>query len=870
MSDTQNFVANALREFSSEIQEGLKKLNVDLNDIVNVAETIQTKSDLFVNVKSETQRNEYFKDKLNVVSPVVIPIGAEFHKTRRKGLSVTVKKFENVVYVPVDKVMEKLVNHPDYKNFVENKSSSTANSEILDSYMKGEKCKSNTVLRDHPDALRFILYYDDLEVCSPLKSKANKQKLGAFYILLDNMPLKYRSNLSNICLVALVNANLIKSSKYGMDCVLEIIMNDLKKFEDGVVLGGKTIFGTLIAVIGDNLGIHSLAGFKEGFTATHCCRYCVAILEQVRTMVEEDLVLMRDKDSHDQQCNEVQTAKGKNAKLSTRYGINRESVLNDLKSFHIIGGCPPDELHDCLEGWLPIAIKKLLYYHLFEKKNPLFTLDWLNAAIQDFDFDYSEESDRPSKIKKEHLESREATIHQSACQTWLLGIILPLIIGPLISTDDKHFKNYMDCLEICRIVFTIDIPKWMVSYLRDAIATYLTDYQKLFGDLIPKQHFLIHVPGLILQMGSLVNYLCLRCEAKHKYFKNIVNILCCYKNIPLSLSEKHQFQQAPDWLNKGLIKSNKCGPCKVMDSSEKKIISILPFSGNIIQTNWLNLGGILIVPNRCFICIGVEDFLPVFAKVVRVVIHPGLLFVCEKVQTKQRNVHLGAYKISVTKELCTHDPRDLISHIPYHSHMFTMKDLRNVERGECTKCPCGAYQLELGSTRSACSYCECPAPAHMEIVEAIDPAVPGVPSKTDVVYLELPSNAESLMDPNSKSTSDPNSDEIEKEFPERFPVKVQKALENRSLTFNHKSTIVRGIVDKLYEKKLDNNRCLAIAARKILYKYSPMKSPLDPNGKALLEKLRRRRDRLRVESGATKTSSSVNRTDPSVQSSPST
>ena len=48
--------------------------------------------------------------------------------------------------------------------------------------MKGQLAKENKVLKEHPDALRLILYYDDLEVCSPLKYRAGKQKVGAFYI----------------------------------------------------------------------------------------------------------------------------------------------------------------------------------------------------------------------------------------------------------------------------------------------------------------------------------------------------------------------------------------------------------------------------------------------------------------------------------------------------------------------------------------------------------------------------------------------------------------------------------------------------------------------------------------------------------------
>ena len=114
-----------------------------------------------------------------------------------------------------------------------------ANSKYRDSYMEGNQSKINPVLREHHDALRFVLYYDDLEVCCPLKSRSGVQKVGAFYLFLDNISYKNRSNLNLICLVALANANFLKKESYGINAAIQHIVQAFKRFEDGVEINGK-------------------------------------------------------------------------------------------------------------------------------------------------------------------------------------------------------------------------------------------------------------------------------------------------------------------------------------------------------------------------------------------------------------------------------------------------------------------------------------------------------------------------------------------------------------------------------------------------------------------------------------------------------
>jgi len=43
------------------------------------------------------------------------------------------------------------------------------------------------------------------------------------------------------------------------------------------------------------------------------------------------------------------------------YGVNRDSILNDLQYFHTADETiPPDLLHDMLEGYLPYKVKLML------------------------------------------------------------------------------------------------------------------------------------------------------------------------------------------------------------------------------------------------------------------------------------------------------------------------------------------------------------------------------------------------------------------------------------------------------------------------------------------------------------------------------
>ena len=51
---------------------------------------------------------------------------------------------------------------------------------IIRDFCDGEFVKNHTVFTNHPKALQFIIYYDDIEVANPLGAKAGKHKLGMY------------------------------------------------------------------------------------------------------------------------------------------------------------------------------------------------------------------------------------------------------------------------------------------------------------------------------------------------------------------------------------------------------------------------------------------------------------------------------------------------------------------------------------------------------------------------------------------------------------------------------------------------------------------------------------------------------------------
>ena len=96
--------------------------------------------------------------------------------------------------------------------------------------------------------------------------------------------------------------------------------------------------------------------------------------------------------------------------FSKAYGINRRSVLNDSRYYHVVGGLPPDIMHDILEGVLQYEVKEMLKSYI--KEEHYFTLEELNGHISRYDFGYYNDKNRPSPITQQKFSSNNNSLKQ--------------------------------------------------------------------------------------------------------------------------------------------------------------------------------------------------------------------------------------------------------------------------------------------------------------------------------------------------------------------------------------------------------------------------------------------------------------------------
>ena len=89
-----------------------------------------------------------------------------------------------------------------------------------------------------------------------------------------------------------------------------------------------------------------------------------------------------------------------------------------------------------------------------------------------------------------------------ASQTWLLGRLVPFLVGEQVPEDDRHWQNYLLLLQILDLLLAPEITVDEVSHLNTLIPEHHSEFVNIYPDssVIPKLHYLIHTPRLILKL----------------------------------------------------------------------------------------------------------------------------------------------------------------------------------------------------------------------------------------------------------------------------------------------------------------------------------------------------------------------------------
>lgn len=99
-----------------------------------------------------------------------------------------------------------------------------------------------------------------------------------------------------------------------------------------------------------------------------------------------------------------------------------------------------------------------------------------------------------------------ALMIELAAQMWLLGRVLPFMIGSNVPEENQHWKNFLKLLEIVDYLMAPDITEDEVGYLSILIQQHHQEFIRLYtiNSAIPKHHFMIHMARLILKYVCIV------------------------------------------------------------------------------------------------------------------------------------------------------------------------------------------------------------------------------------------------------------------------------------------------------------------------------------------------------------------------------
>lgn len=475
--------------------------------------------------RSKHTRNLHFKKRFLFVEPVTILLGR--NKRNRDA---------TFYYVPVLKTLEAMLENEAVVKQCDELLPNT--NRVMKDFTDGSVFKSILLYKDHPKALKLILFQDAFEVVNPLGSAKKKHKLLAVYLILGNLYSWKRCSTDSIKLCLLCSETYFKY--FGQDKIFAPLIDDLKKLEAGTVVTtkGTRLIGTVCAILGDNLGSHGIGGFVENFSnATHICRFCLAERRDLFSPLALSGVFeLRTPDNY----NSAVLTLAADSSLSAEKGVKFRSLFNDLKYFDVCApGLPPCLAHDLFEGIVSFDLS--LYIQYFVTVCEWISLEDLNNRIGGFPFKRSDLNDRPCEVPV------KKSLGGHAIQNWNMVRFLPLfLVGSVQSTENEVWKQVLLLSEIVLLVTAPAVTSAMAMRLQDIIEDYMTSRAALFPNipLRPKHHYLLHYPMLIMQFGPLIRLWTMRCESKHSYFKKCARNCQNFKNLTLTLSQRHQLFQA--------------------------------------------------------------------------------------------------------------------------------------------------------------------------------------------------------------------------------------------------------------------------------------------------------------------------------------
>lgn len=183
-----------------------------------------------------------------------------------------------------------------------------------------------------------------------------------------------------------------------------------------------------MAITGDNLGLNSILGFTESFSANMCCRICSINREGLQTALYENTDLLRNMTSYNNQL-ELDDL--------SQTGIKEPCCWLKLNGFNLFENVAVDPMHDILEGVARYVMQFVINHYIAEG---LLSTKTLQQMLMNFDYG-PDKGSKPCNCLV--LIGAKIKLRTSASEMLTLIRYFGLIAGYYIPLDDEVWKLYI-------------------------------------------------------------------------------------------------------------------------------------------------------------------------------------------------------------------------------------------------------------------------------------------------------------------------------------------------------------------------------------------------------------------------------------------
>lgn len=526
-----------MKFFENHLINRLKQLGESKENIREIKLMINGLKDPFEGLHSEYLRFKYFENSGNYIPPEHEKLGERDEFREENGVTVLDKVPVYASLISIHRVLTRFFELPQvFDKTLEYINSLYADNENISNFIQGEFWKEEKKKFGDKIVFPISIFFDDYETNNPLGSHAGLAKCGAVYISILCLPPEFQSKLENIFLLALFNS--LDRKFFTNKIIFKRIIQELEILEkigitiDHPTFGSVTIYFSLVLILGDNLGVHSVLGFSECFRCNYPCRFCLIHRDKINSIFREQSCILRNETNY-------QTGLEENNLSLT--GIKEECTFHTsrLPNLHVTKNVAVDWMHDCPEGVFPRDLTKVLRYYIRVLK--LFNVQDLNNRIKGFNYGPNDGRNKPPQIMESHI--NDGCLSMSASEMINLIMNLGMIIGDLVPEGDKHWQLIILMKDILQILSAKSYQRGMHELLNSLIIDYLTLLSELFPQsMTPKHHYLIHYARIMFLMGPLIYMSSMRCESKHQEGKVTTKVVKSRINVCHTIAVRQQLK----------------------------------------------------------------------------------------------------------------------------------------------------------------------------------------------------------------------------------------------------------------------------------------------------------------------------------------